>query len=320
MTPMANDQDSTGARVTETWQCPVCDSAGATMRQTERATTAVTCNRCGSFFITDTVRLLPRAPEFIRLRPYISAHLRQSSERGEPVELRSDNWESFAAAHRHTKVSHKLERLLRLFGDRSVTPGREVFFDSADFVLLDAEDLQEASFLIETLVDQGLMTRDPAVDGAFVVTPEGWDRLSPLDVGGVPGTCFVAMAFDSALDGIYDNAIQPAIVACGLTPVRVDRLQHNGVVTDLILAEIRAAQVVIADVTLQRQGVYYEAGFATGIGRTVIWACRADDLANVHFDTRQYSHVVWIDSADLRVKLEARMRATVAIPVQNPSS
>jgi len=29
-----------------------------------------------------------------------------------------------------------------------------------------------------------------------------------------------------------------------------------------------------------------------GLGRQVIWTCRDDDLKNVHFDTRQYNHIV----------------------------
>jgi nucleoside 2-deoxyribosyltransferase len=85
----------------------------------------------------------------------------------------------------------------------------------------------------------------------------------------------------------------------------------------VILGEIRRAQLVIADVTLQRQGVYFEAGFALALGRIVIWACRQDEIARVHFDTRQYSHVVWSDAADLRAKLEARIRATVPIIVKS---
>lgn len=48
---------------------------------------------------------------------------------------------------------------------------------------------------------------------------------------------------------------------------------------------------------------------------TVIWSYR--DLRNVHFDTRQYSHVVWTNPADLRTRLEARIRGTVPIPVRN---
>jgi len=37
-----------------------------------------------------------------------------------------------------------------------------------------------------------------------------------------------------------------------------------------LLANLRSARLVIADFTLQRPGVHFEAGFALGLGRTVI--------------------------------------------------
>ena len=78
-----------------------------------------------------------------------------------------------------------------------------------------------------------------------------------------------------------------------MDPVRIDLLQHNEKICDKILAEIRSCQFIIADFTLQRAGVYFEAGFAMGLGRPVIWTCMEDDFENTHFDTRQYNHIVW---------------------------
>src|SRR2546425_7151655 len=64
-------------------------------------------------------------------------------------------------------------------------------------------------------------------------------------------------------------------------------------ICDRILSEIRRSQFMIADFTKQRPGVYFEAGFAMGLGRPVVWTCREDDVASLHFDTRQYNHVLW---------------------------
>jgi nucleoside 2-deoxyribosyltransferase len=96
----------------------------------------------------------------------------------------------------------------------------------------------------------------------------------------------------------------------------VGRVQHNDSISDLILAGLRAAQVVVADVTHQRNGVYFEGGFGMGLGRTVVWMCRDTDLANVHFDTRNYNHIVWNAHDDLRTKLRDRLRATLALPAR----
>jgi hypothetical protein len=38
---------------------------------------------------------------------------------------------------------------------------------------------------------------------------------------------------------------------------------------------------------------------------------REDHLSSVHFDTRQYSHIVWKDEDDLYSKLFNRIRATI---------
>jgi hypothetical protein len=293
--------------------CPLCGSAGAkTFGETIR------CERCGrfqaSFRFLAALKTLKEEPQFQKLSPFLSAHLRQSSDSGQIVELQIDNWESLAQGHSRTPVVRKLDRLLRLFAARSETIGADAKIGADDFVLVDAANTTELDYLVVALEEQQLLRKKNG--NTAVVTPRGWERLNPLDPGGVPGTCFVAMAFDPSLNNVFETGISPAITATGLEVIRVDKLEHNGVVTDLIQAEIRRAQIVVADVTLQRQGVYFEAGFAIALGRVVIWSCREDEIAKVHFDTRQYSHVVWADARDLRAKLEARIRGTVSIPLK----
>jgi hypothetical protein len=45
--------------------------------------------------------------------------------------------------------------------------------------------------------------------------------------------------------------------------------------------------------------------------RPVIWSCREDDLASVHFDTRQYNHIVWKEPVDLRTQLTDRIKSPI---------
>jgi nucleoside 2-deoxyribosyltransferase len=93
-------------------------------------------------------------------------------------------------------------------------------------------------------------------------------------------------------------------------------IEHNDKICDRILAEIRLAQVVVADFTGQRSGVFFEAGYALGLGRHVIWMCREAEFERLreHFDTRQYAHISWTDAEDLHHKLSDRIRATVLNP------
>ncbi|MDD9797634.1 MAG: hypothetical protein OXT03_00745, partial [Alphaproteobacteria bacterium] len=39
--------------------------------------------------------------------------------------------------------------------------------------------------------------------------------------------------------------------------------------------------------------VYYEAGFAHGLNKQVIFTVREDCADHVHFDTRQFNHIIW---------------------------
>lgn len=62
-----------------------------------------------------------------------------------------------------------------------------------------------------------------------------------------------------------------------------------------------------------RGAVYFEAGFALGLGLQVIYTCRSDMLDELHFDTRQYPHIGWTDDAieSFRQNLENRIRASI---------
>jgi nucleoside 2-deoxyribosyltransferase len=95
--------------------------------------------------------------------------------------------------------------------------------------------------------------------------------------------------------------------------IRVDRVEHSENINDKIIADIRRAEFVVADFSFHPAGVYFEAGFALGLHRLVVWTCRQDEFKTdkVHFDTRPYNHIVWETEADLREKLTARVRALV---------
>jgi hypothetical protein len=52
-----------------------------------------------------------------------------------------------------------------------------------------------------------------------------------------------------------------------------------------------------------------EAGFAEGLSTPVIWTCQEGHDEDMTFDTRQVGHIIWKDPADLKQKLEVRIRA-----------
>jgi hypothetical protein len=266
--------------------------------------TKYVCRRCGTFWI-DTF-LTFRAEERALL-PYLSAHTRQSFEQGITASI-LDNWQDLARAHASTSVPQKAIKLLELAAKRTKTPGKlaEIFPDD-DYPLLDASGHGEVVYLMDYLVD---MQYIKSIDHLPVVTVKGWERLEPPE-GGEPGRCFVAMWFDDSMKDAYEKGIYPAVKACGFDPIRVDRYEHNRKIDDEIIIGIRRSQFLVADFTGQRGGVYFEAGFALGLGRPVIWLCRKDELAKVHFDTNHYNHIDWSTPEELRKRLTDRIRATI---------
>ncbi len=119
------------------------------------------------------------------------------------------------------------------------------------------------------------------------------------------------MWFDPTLERPYEEGFKKAVEACGYDPMRVDLKEHNEKIDDTIIAEIRKSRFMIADFTGHRGGVYFEAGYALGMGLPVIWTCREGHKDDLHFDTRQYNHILWNDGEDLYEKLRRRIEATI---------
>lgn len=120
---------------------------------------------------------------------------------------------------------------------------------------------------------------------------------------------FVAMWFQESMKDAYNAGFAKAITDAGYEPLRIDRKEYEGKIDDEIIAEIRRSAFLIADFTGHRGGVYYEAGFAHGLGKRVIFTCNSDDLANLHFDVRQYNTIVWNTPSEIIAPLQNRILA-----------
>ncbi len=145
------------------------------------------------------------------------------------------------------------------------------------------------------------------------ITAAGWQRIEALRaVNRDSRQAFVAMWFDSSLDDAWTHGFKPGIERSKyFSALRIDRKEHNNKIDDEIVAEVKRSGLLVADFTGHRGGVYFEAGLAQGHGIPVIWTCREDAIKDAHFDTRQYSHILWKAPEDLVEALDRRIRATV---------
>lgn len=251
-----------------------------------------------------------------QLLPYLSAHTRQATEQGIVIELPPSNWQALAFTHQRTRVGSKRLMLLRVLANRSKYPGDLVPMDfSTDYPLIDSISGNEVKFFFDHLAELGLIETAAVLSSYRCrLTPAGWQEVEPLGAGpGAEPVTFMAMAFDASLNDAATLGLERAIRDCGFDPIRVNKVEHNDDIRDRIMTDIRRSRFVVADFTLQKSGVYFEAGFAAGLGLPVLWCCREDNMNECHFDTNHYNHILWTTPENLYSRLCDRIRATIRV-------
>ena len=297
----------------------------------------VKCPACGEFVVTDQDDLNLRSPSSRSQSNFthLSALLREQSIRPLPrfwlqyvmapygplnrTDLAPIDLNELLARWPRT-VPERIDRTLCNLARLSPIGGHELSIENADTALAFASSSGEVQYTIEALRDLGFLKSYAQSTKGFgvFVTPEGWAHFEKLTKGSSApeNPVFVAMRFGgteekSNMDAAFQQAIQPAIEQAGYRATRVDLSEHNDWIMDKVLGDIRTAPFVVADFTGNRNGVYFEAGFARGLGIRVIHTCREEHLDQAHFDTKQLNHVVWQTPADLRKKLFHRIVGSI---------
>jgi nucleoside 2-deoxyribosyltransferase len=210
---------------------------------------------------------------------------------------------------------------IRIGGKIAITPSTfpEELTDDFDLmVVTESPTLIELLALLEMLGEMGwLVERDSHMTGHnFALTAKGWLKIEEL-LTRLPDTsqAFVAMWFNQETEAVYEHGIKRAIEDAGYRPRRIDKKEHNNKIDDEIIAEIRRSKFLVADFTCEKEkvrgGVYFEAGFAMALPIPVIWTCSKGSFDDIHFDTRQYNHILWDTPEKLREALRVRIGAVV---------
>lgn len=243
---------------------------------------------------------------------------------------------SEARQRRELRISERVDGILRYLEMRCNTLGTlvcyRVFSNLYATTVLDDLDREyfgllshsgclggnDLIFLLNYLGQRGLIEntgRNDEIKGC-TLTVEGYARLDEIRENDTDSSkAFVAMWFDNSMNDAWKQGFGPAICDAGYEPFRVDKKEHINRIDDEIIAEIRRARFVVADFTHgddgARGGVYYEAGFARGLGIPVIFTCLDKVFGNIHFDTRQFNHIVWKHPEELRAMLRNRIAAVI---------
>jgi len=286
--------------------CPICGNPdasfgfGAGVRQD-----TCKCKVCGNYSISSIADGILRANS---KNPFLWLLSRQTRRHWEshhgPLVVESDLVERILCGEESAPdPMEKADQFLIYLSNASNRFGQRLDVDGdCDYPVCSARNGEELLALARHLSDAGYLSDelgDNMSNCRFKpsLTMEGWDRVRELKATRArPDKAFIAMSFsdDPDLEDMFYNGFRPALKACGYDDA--DRLvlpEPDTKMCDAILAEVKRSGIVLADFTEQKPNVYYEAGFAQGLGTTVIKTCRKDDLGNCHFDTRQYPHIEW---------------------------
>lgn len=307
-------------------QCPVCSSAlrdqGARPSQDARD---YDCPRCGKYSVTGTVAATLRtniAGDSRKVAVLSHAIRRLQRDQVWPM-LDSQLVSRILAVGTLPKPAEQANNLLLWLAETLDAAEGVVTVDPNELLsVIGGQTLDAIYYVASHLQSRGLISLDrtnPAVQFPplkFSMKFDGWEEYEQLRVQSSDSRiAFMAMQFnDARLDAIVDNVFRPAVAATGFELRVLTDVPRAGLIDDRLRVEIRKSRFLLADVTHRNPGAYWEAGFAEGLGKPVIYTCdRAEFRQVAHFDTNHHLTVMWDeqDTAKVAEELKATIRATL---------
>lgn len=305
-------------------KCLFCDFEADAVRVHKSRKMTVNCPNCLSYRISERdynafgTKFKPEV--YTEKKHVISGYIRELNESGMETPLIKANEEGIKEFAENPKapktLMEKLDKFLLYLYDRTDSIGQVHEFPIKKIypAMTYARNEEELLNIIDTL-DQLELLENKKVYGDL-------ERCTSLTVKGLehaenlkkehPHTSqvFAAMWFDKCMDASY-KAMKKACESCGYKVRRIDEKQFNSDIVDEIIAEIKASRFLIADLTGQRGGVYYEAGYAEGMGLPVIYIWDKTKVEKIHFDIEHKNTIFYESPEELEKKLVFRIKATI---------
>lgn len=294
--------------------CPICHLHNQSFISHSASKEKMTfhCIRCGHFTITRTAIRMADNKNITKL---LSSWIRNLSELNLDVpEINIKCLKDVENSIPEYNPSDKQYLFLRNISRKSRYPGDSVNISPEfDFPLAWAKEPREVLFYIRFLVERGLLVLTgekgdfPArINGtvSVMISSNGWEYLDQYEQRAIElSQAYVAMSFSKEMNMIWEKAIKPAIHDAGYKACRYENKRQMDRINSKIINEIKNSLFVVAEVSDQKQTVYFEAGYAMGRNLPVIWCVRKNILENVHFERKNYNYISWNTYNDLRNKL-----------------
>lgn len=313
-------------------QCVICGLEGCVETQLARDAVKIECAQCGEYEMTGSLLATFKYDKGHKLPHTVSAWIREYyMESGKAPILTTNNILEIAMIP-DKPLKSKFERFMRIYYENLSDVKTVIDLNTTPMwlSLTWATDELELKSIIDETIKQGLLEGEIKKILMYETPPKyhwrahiklltfkGREFVESLGQKKADSNkVFLAFHFTDEMKMHFEMTAKRAVSdASGgkLEAVRVgtSSTPTDTKIDDALIGILKASKVVIADFTGQRQAVYYEAGYAMGMGIPVIWTCRADEVDNLSFDTRQYPHILWKDEKDLYKQLTERLSAQI---------
>jgi hypothetical protein len=305
-------------------KCPLCwNKFGGASRMTGSSgnaahlvTTYFECDLCGRFGVpSETLRemgmldrtmdrLTPNNPlSRTRLIQYARQNSPKFGEAATPMTL--EDIGKVATDFVLPSPVVQSANIIRWIGDRVSKTGQPIEeLPWTFFAEIGAPDQDRAGNLLIELISAGLAAGIDVASNSRVsaihvdLTLAGWERYEHEKRGRFAGNYgFIALKFgDSILDPFLSNHVKPGIKThIGYDLIDMRDAAKAGIIDNLMREKIRDAAFVLVDLTHENSGSYWEAGYAEGLGKPVLYICERTkfEAAKTHFDTNHLTTVLW---------------------------
>lgn len=305
-------------------QCIICKRVCTIDTTTIQNAIIFECTSCGTFGMIDRIQgTFGDHEELLKLSHLLAEH---KYKKGKNLLLSSTDdglQDDFIVIDSYTLLKNYPKDALEMLDRTLLTLSRMIKHPSDKIRIKDeskeiffSQDSQSIQYMIRQLAEQRFIATIESTGGDIDIDIEsrGWQRIYELRKvpEGLQDQVFVAMWFDKNMNIYFENGIEKAVKdTTGYRAIKINGIEFNDKICDQIIAELKRSKFLIADFTGARAGVYFEAGYALGFGIPVIWTVEKKWVKKLHFDTRQYNHIVYSDVNELYNKLKARIEATI---------
>ncbi len=221
-------------------------------------------------------------------------------------------------------IAEQADKFILWLGNSEHPPGEEVFVQhSTHQSIMGSITPKEFELVLYHLIDTGILQGKKAeAIGAYgrafiTLSFDGWQYYEKLKRGAAESRkAFMAMGYGNPeLDKIVEETFKLAVKQTGFDLFALNEKPKAGLIDDRLRVEIQTSRFLIADLTHDNAGAYWEAGFAEGLGKPVIYTCEKKKFeeAKTHFDTNHHLTIPWDEKnpEEAAKKLKATIRATL---------